>query len=159
MSGCCWGSDLQHREPPRELLTRHLAPFPLPHHSICLLVLAAAWEPDTGLDPARNAGRVWTERSKGPALTSGCKSGSCHTLLSSNTPDTLTQGVPSSPATAWQRLSSSRAASSLWNQLRCPRSSLCFPTQRHVLPTESSSARVTASSSSACFAARVPPET
>lgn len=49
-----------------------LAAFPVPHHHGCLLTLAhlGTWQ---GLDPARNAGRAWAERRKGPALTLGCK--------------------------------------------------------------------------------------
>lgn len=103
MSRRCWGSDFQPRESPRELLTPHPAvpgSSPFPHHSSCLLALAAAWERDTGLDPVGNVGRVWAERRKGPALTLGCKSESHHTWLPSNAQDTRTQGVPSSPARA-----------------------------------------------------------
>lgn len=105
--GSCW-----HRTP------LYLALFPFPHHSSCLLMLAVAWERDTGLDPARNTGRVWAERRKGPASSLGCKSESHHTWLSSNAQDTFAQRVPPSPAPAWQRLSGSEAAPaaalSLW---------------------------------------------
>lgn len=58
--------------------------FPFLHHSSYLLMLAVAWEPDTGIDPVRNVGRVWAERRKGPALTLGCKSERHHTRLPSN---------------------------------------------------------------------------
>lgn len=62
----------------------------------------------------------------------GCKPESHRRRLSSNARDTLIQGVPSSPAPAWQRPSGSEAAPAAAG-LAAPGTLLRFPKQRRVL--------------------------